>query len=123
MTRGPTDPVFVRGNEKIDALLRRPDIAAEVAQVRETSTEMNRLYAMNLAMVRKAAQLTQVELARNLGMARARLGGVARALKVRLSGSPPLAALTSTLVTSPPASRSSASMADRSKGASSTGRR
>jgi DNA-binding transcriptional regulator YiaG len=70
MTREPTGPVFVRGNEKIDALLRRPDIAAEVAQVRETSTEMNRLYAMNVAMVRKAAQLTQVELARNLGMPR-----------------------------------------------------
>lgn len=85
MTREPTGPVFVRGNEKIDALLRRPDIAAEVAQVRETNTEMNRLYAMNLAMVRKAAQLTQVELARNLGMPQGNVSRIENSEDVLLS--------------------------------------
>jgi hypothetical protein len=33
--------------------------------------EMNRVYAMNLAMIRKAAQLTQVEVARRLGVGQA----------------------------------------------------
>ena len=33
-----------------------------------TAEEMDRVYAMNLAMIRKAAQMTQVEVARKLGV-------------------------------------------------------
>jgi DNA-binding XRE family transcriptional regulator len=68
VTAEPSGPVFVRGNEKIDAMLARPEIAAEVEQVRRTDDDMNRLYAMNLAMVRKAAHLTQVEMAKRIGI-------------------------------------------------------
>lgn len=54
MTAEPSGPVFVRGNEKIDVMLARTEIAAEVEQVRSANDDVNRLYAMNLAMARKA---------------------------------------------------------------------
>jgi DNA-binding transcriptional regulator YiaG len=57
---------FVRGNERLDQLLADPQLAADVAHT--DAEEMNRVYAMNLAMIRKAAQMTQVEVARKLGV-------------------------------------------------------
>jgi DNA-binding XRE family transcriptional regulator len=39
-----------------------------VAQARAEAEEMDRIYAMNLAMIRKPAQMTQVEVARKLGV-------------------------------------------------------
>jgi len=67
-TDEPTGPVFSRGNDRIDRLMADPEIAAEVAEIRKASEEMDRVYAMNLAMVRKAGQLTQVEVAKRLGV-------------------------------------------------------
>jgi DNA-binding XRE family transcriptional regulator len=64
----PTGPVFSRGNDRIDRLMADPEIAAEVAEIRKAGEEMDRVYAMNLAMVRKAGQLTQVEVAKRLGV-------------------------------------------------------
>jgi len=61
-------PVFVRGNEHLDQLLADPQIAADVAEANAAAEEMDRVYAMNLAMIRKAAQMTQVEVARKLGV-------------------------------------------------------
>jgi DNA-binding XRE family transcriptional regulator len=63
-----TEPVFVRGNEHLDRLLSDPQIAADVADAQVEADEMDRVYAMNLAMIRKAAQMTQVEVARKLGV-------------------------------------------------------
>src|SRR5258708_11989880 len=63
-----TGPVFVRGNEHLDRLLCDPQIAADVAEANAAAGEMDRVYAMNLAMIRKAAQMTQVEVARKLGV-------------------------------------------------------
>jgi DNA-binding XRE family transcriptional regulator len=63
--------IFVRGNEHLDRLLSDPDIAAGVATVSAEAEEMDRVYAMNLAMIRKAAQMTQVEVARKLGVGQA----------------------------------------------------
>ncbi|WP_449062538.1 helix-turn-helix domain-containing protein [Planomonospora algeriensis] len=65
-----TEPerTFVRGNDHLDRLLADPDIAAEVAKAHEAAEEMDRVYAMNLAMIRKAGQMTQVEVARKLGV-------------------------------------------------------
>ena len=63
-----TEPVFVRGNEHLDRLLSDPQIAADVADAQAEADEMDRIYAMNLAMIRKAAQMTQVEVARKLGV-------------------------------------------------------
>jgi DNA-binding transcriptional regulator YiaG len=62
---------FIRGNDRINQLAQRPDIAAEVAQVRGEMAEANRTYAMGLAALRQAAELTQVELARRLGVTQA----------------------------------------------------
>lgn len=70
MTEDPTSqtPVFVRGNEHLDRLLSDPQIAADVADAHAEAEEMDRVYAMNLAMIRKAALMTQVEVARKLGV-------------------------------------------------------
>jgi DNA-binding XRE family transcriptional regulator len=61
-------PAFERGNEHLDRLLSDPQISADVAQAHAEAEEMERIYAMNLAMIRKAAQMTQVEVARKLGV-------------------------------------------------------
>ena len=64
----PSQPGFVRGNERLDQLLADPQLAADVAAAHADAEEMGRVYAMNLAMIRKAAQMTQVEVARKLGV-------------------------------------------------------
>lgn len=64
----PGQPGFVRGNERLDQLLTDPRLAADVAAAHASAEEMDRVYAMNLAMIRKAAQMTQVEVARKLGV-------------------------------------------------------
>ena len=66
-TNEPRGPVFERATSKVDRLLSKPEVAADVAAGREARAEMNRAYAMNLAMIRKAADLTQAELAERLG--------------------------------------------------------
>lgn len=63
----PGQPGFVRGNERLDQLLADPQLAADVA-AHADAEEMDRVNAMNLAMIRKAAQMTQVEVARKLGV-------------------------------------------------------
>ena len=67
----PQPATFVRGNEHLDRLLADPQIAADVAQAHAEAEEMDRVHAMNLAMIRKAAQLTQVEVAKRLGVGQA----------------------------------------------------
>ena len=63
---------LIRGNDRINRLAQRPDITAEVAQVRADMAEADRTYdAMGLASLRQAAELTQVELARRMGVTQA----------------------------------------------------
>jgi DNA-binding transcriptional regulator YiaG len=64
----PGQPGFVRGNEHLNRLLTDPQLAADVAAAYDGAEEMIRVDAMNLAMIRKAAQMTQVEVARKLGV-------------------------------------------------------
>lgn len=64
----PGQPGFVRGNARVDRLLADPQLAADVADAHAAADEMDRVYAMNLAMIRKAAQMTQAEVARKLGV-------------------------------------------------------
>ena len=72
MTEDATpQPMFVRGNDHLDRLLSDPQVAVDVAEAHAAAEEMNRVYAMNLAMIRKAAQMTQVEVARKLGVGQA----------------------------------------------------
>jgi DNA-binding XRE family transcriptional regulator len=73
-----TDDVqFIRGNnDRIRRLGQRPDIAAEVAEVRRDMAEADRTYAMGLAALRQAAELTQVELARRMGVTQAAISRI-----------------------------------------------
>jgi DNA-binding transcriptional regulator YiaG len=65
------DVTFIRGNERIERLAERPDLAEDVARVRRAMEDADRTYAMGLAALRQAADLTQVELARKLGVSQA----------------------------------------------------
>jgi hypothetical protein len=67
----PGRAAFVRGNKRLDELLARPDIAAGVAEVEAEARELDRVYAENLAMIRRAGDLTQVEVAAKLGVGQA----------------------------------------------------
>jgi hypothetical protein len=67
---------FIRGNDRIRQLAMRPDIADGVAQVRAGMAEADRTYAMGLAALRQAAELTQVELARRLGVTQAAISRI-----------------------------------------------
>lgn len=65
--RDPRGPQFERATARVDAFLAKPEVAADLAAGAAARAEMNRAYAMNLAMIRKAADLTQTELAERLG--------------------------------------------------------
>jgi DNA-binding transcriptional regulator YiaG len=65
------DVRFIRGSDRIEALGRRADIAEDVAKIRRDMAEADRTYAMGLATLRQAAELTQVELARRMGITQA----------------------------------------------------
>jgi DNA-binding transcriptional regulator YiaG len=65
------DVTFTRGNDRIERLAERPDLADDVARVRRDMEDADRTYAMGLAALRQAAELTQVELARKLGVTQA----------------------------------------------------
>ena len=60
----PGQPGFVRGIERLDQLLADPQPAAKVAAAQADAEELDGVYAMNLATIRKLAQTTQVEVAR-----------------------------------------------------------
>jgi hypothetical protein len=64
----PGQPGFARGNERLEELLADPQLAADVAAAHAGAEEVDRVYAMNLAMILQAAQMTQVEVARKLGV-------------------------------------------------------
>jgi len=65
------DVKFIRGNDRISQLAQRPDLAEGVARVRRDMEEADRTLAMGLAALRQAAELTQVELARRMGVTQA----------------------------------------------------
>lgn len=71
MARRETTEEFTDITSEVDDLLRRPDVAAAVARYRQEREQADRSYAMGLAAVRKAFNLTQVELARRLGVSQA----------------------------------------------------
>jgi ribosome-binding protein aMBF1 (putative translation factor) len=66
-----TRKTFVRGNKRLDELLARPDIAAGVGEVEAEARELDRIYAESLAMIRRAGDLTQVDVAEKLGVGQA----------------------------------------------------
>ena len=62
---------FVDATDVVDELLADPDLAEEGAAIRERMRDADRVHAMTLAMVRHAAGLTQVELAKSLNVSQA----------------------------------------------------
>lgn len=69
------EAIFVDATDVVDELLADPELAGESQAIRERMREADRIHAMTLAMVRHAAGLTQVELARALNVSQ---GAVAR---------------------------------------------
>jgi len=57
---------FVRGDERLDALLAQPNISDGIAALEVEAAELDRVHAMSLAMVREAGRHTQTEIAREL---------------------------------------------------------
>jgi len=76
---------FVRGNSRLDQLLAKPDVAAGVAEIEVEAREMDRVYAENLAMIRRAGDLTQVEVAERLGVGQAVVSRLERRSDMLLS--------------------------------------
>lgn len=74
-TTRKTPKGFVDGSARIDQLLSDPQRAERVAKIRADGREVDRIHALNLAMIRKAAELTQEEVAERLG---ARQGDISR---------------------------------------------
>ncbi len=67
----PTDVTFVRGNERLSRMLAKPGMKEAVAARRAKMHDADRAHAMGLAALRKAAELTQTELAQALGVSQA----------------------------------------------------
>lgn len=59
---------FRKGNDRLEAILSKPGMNERVAEIREASAREDRIYALNLATIRKAAELTQDDLAQRLGI-------------------------------------------------------
>jgi DNA-binding transcriptional regulator YiaG len=59
---------FLDATERVDRMLADPKTAAAVTEIRAAGEEMDRTYAMSLAMIRKAGELTQGEVAATLGI-------------------------------------------------------
>ena len=74
-----------KGGKRLRERLADPERAKRVAEIREGMREMDRIYAMNLAMVRKAAELTQEDLAARLGKGQAAVSKIERQSDLLLS--------------------------------------
>ena len=79
------EKTFSRGNERLNELLARPEVAAGVAEVELEAREMDRVYAENLAAIRRAGDLTQVEVAVKLGVGQAVVSRLERRQDMLLS--------------------------------------
>ena len=66
-----TDVAFVRGNDRLSRMLAKPGMQEAVVARRARLRDADRAHAMGLAALRKAAELTQTELATALGISQA----------------------------------------------------
>jgi DNA-binding transcriptional regulator YiaG len=71
MTTGRDTETFIAGDERVRRLRQKPGLAEDVALAREEMREADRVHAMGLAAIRRAADLTQTGLARSLGVSQA----------------------------------------------------
>ena len=71
MTTDRSTKTFVPGAERVRRLRQQPGLAEEVASARRDMREADRAHAMGLSAIRRAADLTQTELAEQLGISQA----------------------------------------------------
>jgi len=71
MTTGRDTETFLAGDERVRRLREKPGLAEDVASACEEMREADRVHAMGLAALRRAADLTQTEIARSLGVSQA----------------------------------------------------
>ncbi|WP_250897547.1 helix-turn-helix domain-containing protein [Curtobacterium flaccumfaciens] len=76
---------FVRGNDRVERLLRQPDIADAVAALETEADDLDRVHAMSLAMVREAGKRTQAEIAHELGISQGAVSQMERREDMLLS--------------------------------------
>jgi len=77
---GPT-----AASAKLDNLLARPGMVERVAEIREQMETVDRAYAQSLVAIRKAADLTQVELATQMGVAQSEISRIEKRHDMLLS--------------------------------------
>lgn len=63
----PSGPAFADITDDVDAMLAEPETAEFIEAQRPAREAMNRAFAMNLATIRKAAELTQKDIAAAMG--------------------------------------------------------
>jgi DNA-binding XRE family transcriptional regulator len=87
MTDAPTTAAvtFESGTERVRALRERPDLAATIRARQNDLRQADRAHSMGLALLRQAADLTQVELARQLGVGQAAVAKIERRPDLLLS--------------------------------------
>lgn len=76
---------FLRGNERLDRILRRPGMADAVGALETEADELDRIHAMSLAMVREAGKRTQAEIAHELGISQGAVSQMERREDMLLS--------------------------------------
>ena len=67
---------FVRGNARLEKALADPATRKRVDAIRAEMAQADREHAMHLAAIRKAADLTQVELAERMGIKQSAVSGL-----------------------------------------------
>jgi DNA-binding XRE family transcriptional regulator len=67
---------FVRGNSRLERALTDPATRQRVEKIRADMAQADREHAMHLASIRKAADLTQAELAERMGIKQAAVSGL-----------------------------------------------
>ena len=67
---------FVRGNKRLERALSDPATKRRVEKLRGDMAQADREQAMHLASIRKAADLTQAELAERMGIKQAAVSGL-----------------------------------------------
>jgi DNA-binding XRE family transcriptional regulator len=67
---------FVRGNDKLNQALADPQTATAVKSIRQAMARADEEYALHLAEIRRAANLTQAEIARRMGVNQPTVSGI-----------------------------------------------
>ncbi|HZC52786.1 MAG TPA: helix-turn-helix transcriptional regulator [Mycobacterium sp.] len=70
---------------KLDKLRTRPGITKRAGEIRQQMAEADRHYAESLAAIRRAADLTQVELATQMGVAQSEISRIEKRHDMLLS--------------------------------------